>query len=428
MTRPLHSPRSQNLRRKGTVYALVLGVALIVSVLGVSGAMLVRSHSRQLRHQVDGTQARYCARAAVSRGLQAINSQPDSWRDRGSGTWFSGQSLAGGTFSLHVTDPTDGDITNEEGQNVLLTAEGAYGQSRHTLRVLLEPIPGGLTCLESCFHVDSHIVFLNGSVVDADATISSNGMVMAIGSTINAPVEATQAVAGGAFNHDTTAGVAERSMPGADVFQTYIDMGTEIDVYDLPNSAGKYWIQHEVLSPNRNPFGGGTNAKGVYVIDCKGQTVLIRKSRIIGTLVLLNPGGNSRVTNSNSIQPAEDNYPSLLVSGNMIFSGSAQPLSEADEDVNYNPSGAPHEGKTDDSKDDSYSSVVKGIVYVSGLLYLYRDYNHFEGAVVAPMVSIQDSIQLKFEYDDAFIENPPPGFVGPPRMLPVRGSWRQHVD
>src|SRR5262249_31714447 len=52
-------------------------------------------------------------------------------------------------------------------------------------------------------------------------------------------------------------------------------------------------IYQKALGPGNNPLGGGTNSEGIYKIDCGGQTLLIERSRIVGTLLVINPGAGS---------------------------------------------------------------------------------------------------------------------------------------
>ena len=101
--------------------------------------------------------------------------------------------------------------------------------------------------------------------------------------------------------------------------------GTKDDFYtddcDIREvSTGRY-IYRKVLGPSVNPFGVGTNAHGVYWIDCAGNRITIERSRIRGTLVLINPGSGSSVGSGPiNWSPAVPGYPALVVNGDFTLS------------------------------------------------------------------------------------------------------------
>ena len=58
----------------------------------------------------------------------------------------------------------------------------------------------------------------------------------------------------------------------------------------------------------------GTNAQGLYWINCAGNKLVIERSRIKGTLLVLNPGSGSMIgAGPISWSPATPGYPALLV-------------------------------------------------------------------------------------------------------------------
>jgi hypothetical protein len=204
-----------------------------------------------------------------------------------------------------------------------------------------------------------------------------------------------------------------------------------IDVGALPlNAEGHREIRGEVLSPLSNPFGANLNGEGVYVIDCLGQHVVIADSRIVATLVLVNPASGSSVENAVNWEPAVANYPALLVDGSMMLEFDDAALSEAAVQVNFNPAGTPYLGSEDGDKKDEYPSLIKGLVYVSGDLTVHQTPT-IEGVLVVGNTLLASgqagSAVLTLTYQQAFLDNPPPGF-GTLRMVVVPGSFRQVVD
>jgi hypothetical protein len=262
--------------------------------------------------------------------------------------------------------------------------------------------------------------------VQCDQTISANNNVIASGSEIYAQVEAGNAISGEFYSGKRTVGITPRTMPDGSVFDTYIADGTAINIGAIPSSAGKATIQDVVLSPISNPYGAVVNEDGIYVIDCGGATLMIQNCRIVGTLVLLNPSSSSAVRESVSWEPAVANYPALLVAGTMGFAFASTPLSESARAVNFNPAGAPYGTVEDDDLLDTYPSLIKGLVYVSGDVATSNQCA-FNGVVVVG-VTLSATGSLDLTYQQTFLGNPPPGFGEAPRMVISPGTWKQAVD
>lgn len=127
---------------RGSAYVMVLGTAMIISVIGLSALLLVRVQSRHTGWATDIGQARLHALSAIQIGLLQISSDPD-WRvSRSNGTWWNDVAIGDGSASLSGVDPIDGDYLAGDPQDPLvLTATGEHGQSRHTLSVTLDPDP-----------------------------------------------------------------------------------------------------------------------------------------------------------------------------------------------------------------------------------------------------------------------------------------------
>ena len=129
-------------------------------------------------------------------------------------------------------------------------------------------------------------------------------------------------------------------------------------------------------STGRFIYKQAVNANGINFIDCESQNLYIERSRICGTLLVLNPGPNSRIDYGPiHWSPHIPGYPALLVNGNFSIRATNQPLSEADNAVNYNPSSPvafPYNGSADSDSTDQYASEIHGLVCVSGnLTYKY---------------------------------------------------------
>jgi hypothetical protein len=180
------------------------------------------------------------------------------------------------------------------------------------------------------------------------------------------------------------------------------------------------FIYRQVLSPSLNPFGSQTNAEGIYWIDCGGNKVVIERSRIVGTLLLVNPGANSCIANGPiSWSPAVAGYPALLVDADnasgadFSINATNRPLSEKENGTNFNPAGASHEDfGQDSSTNDIYRSAIRGLVAVRDDL-TFQNRALIRGQVVVGDDLNNSSGELEVEYLPDSLLNPPPGFTAP---------------
>lgn len=125
-------------QRQASAYLLVLGVSMLVMIVGYSGLTVLRIQHRQASAVNDTAQARELARSAIDLGLMMMAMSSD-WRSSyTNGGWADSIELNGGTLSLDVVDPADGDLTDDPCQSVQLTGTGYFGVARQMLRVTLD--------------------------------------------------------------------------------------------------------------------------------------------------------------------------------------------------------------------------------------------------------------------------------------------------
>lgn len=420
-------------RRRGSTYVLVLGTAMLVTVIGLSTLLVTRIEARSSRTTNDMAEARLYAQSAIDMGLFWIKQDAD-WRTTyGEGAWATDQVIGSGTFTLIANDlGSEADIAiAAPGDSVKLTGIGMKGDARHKTEVTLEAnLDTPFTCLEVALHAGNDLSF-NSATVQCDQTISANNSVNESGSIINADVEAVNAINGTGYTGTQTTGITPRTMPDpSTVFDFYIANGTAIDINAMPKAGGKRVIDDVVISPASNPYGPTTNAQGIYIIDCAGQVIYMHGCRIVGTLVLLNPGSGSALGRSNAVnwEPAVPNYPALLVSGDMKISAVSSVLNETSGSGSFNPPGTPYEGVEDTDTADSYPSVIKGLVYVSGNMTISNN-SVFDGVVVVGN-TFTCSADPDLTYQPTFLNDPPPGFgtASTGVMTITPGSWKQAVD
>ena len=412
-------------RRRGSIYPAVLAYASLVTIIGLSALLALRSQRRASEGEIDFSQARLHAHSAIEMGMWVIENNP-AWRTTfPNGMWVENRSIGTGTYTLEGVDPNDGDLADSNLHPLVLTGTAVQGPARHKTQVRLEPGIQPLGCIGVSLHAGANLTF-DSAILRSDQTISANGRVDSINSSIVADVEAVTTINGTGYTGTTTTGIEPRSMPTSAAFDFYLDRGTLIAVFDMPISGSRVRLEKVVLSPASNPYAAETNPTGIYLIDCQGLDMEIRFCRIVGTLVLLNPGPDSIVKQSVNWEPAVKNYPALLVRGALAISLDPADLSEAATGVNFNPPGTPDEDDEDTDLDDTYSSKIKGLVYVAGDLTASL-FNTFEGVVVVGG-TLNATGDLDLDYKSVYFDDPPPGFFEVSRMRVVAGSWKQVVD
>ena len=199
------------------------------------------------------------------------------------------------------------------------------------------------------------------------------------------------------------------------------------DLLIRETTTGRF-IYRQVLSPSVNTLytGAPTNSQGIYWIDCGNQRLVIERSRILGTLLVVNPGANSCVSNGPiNWSPAVAGFPALLVdadtatNANFSLNATSRLLSEVNNDVNFNPTGVPYDfgptslcTTTDSSINDVYPSEIRGLVVVRNDL-TYQNRCFVRGQVIVGDDIANSSGELEVEYQRDSLLNPPPGFWAP---------------
>ncbi|MEK7731055.1 MAG: hypothetical protein AAB363_04285 [Planctomycetota bacterium] len=410
-------------RRRGSLYVAVLGSTMVITVIGISALMLARVERSSVVGTADLSAARFYAQSAIEMGQHKIR-QDSNWRTTyTSGAWETDRTIGSGKYTLEGIDPVDGNLNNSAADSLLLRGTGFEGQSRYKLQVTMTAKSNALTCLQVAMHAGNDLTFNSATVESNSVTISANNNAVASSSVVNPKVEVVNSYSGSSYPSGVTTGITARTMPAATVFDSY--NGTAIPITSILSSKGVKTIDKKIFSPNSNPYGMVKDASGIYVIDCLGANLLIRNSRIVGTLVILNPG-TLTIDQAMNWEPAIANYPSLLVSGGVVLAISNSDLSETSSNVNYNPSHTPYAGGYDTDTTDTYPSIMKGLIYASGDVTT-KNYVTIDGVlVIGNTLTTQNTLSLT--YQSTFYDNPPPGFGGAPEMVISPGTWKQLVD
>ncbi len=128
-------PRRQTIRRSrtGGVYPLVLIVAGAAASASLAGLAMRRAVADRQAMSADLAQARIVARSALESAV-AVIAETSSWRSK----WGVDESWAGTigphTYTVSVTDETDGDLSDAPDDPFVVTATGTVGDARATAR------------------------------------------------------------------------------------------------------------------------------------------------------------------------------------------------------------------------------------------------------------------------------------------------------
>lgn len=432
--------RSNSGSRRGTVYVFVLGMLMLVMLSGGAAVVVARARTRTISQANDTIRAEALAESAVEYALTTLSQDP-LWRMRYlSGVESARVALGGGSFTFKLVDEVDGNLNNNQYDPIRIYGIGIAGTATQVVSVAAGGT-GALTCLNAAVMSAGNIDCGRASLALGTGVLASNTDVHGgTGSTVAAKVEAAGTVYPETWSltGSVTGGVPQRGMPPSTVFDYYIANGTSIPYSSIPGGN----IQRVVLSPLTNPYSLAFNPKGIYVIDCQNQRLIISGCRIVGTLVVLNPGAGSSLgaagggADQINWVPAVSNFPCLLVKGDISISFCPTAGSTLDElgNANFNPLGVAYPYPTGSSNltaTDSYPSAIGGLIYVSGnvtgSVSGTGTYPVLSNLVVGGTFSAGKD-KYTVNYVSTYLSSPPPGFACSGTPVPTPGTWRRELS
>lgn len=419
-------------RRRGTLYVGVMMTATVVAVVGLCGLSVSILGVRSAQNARDAEAAAVLARAAVEEGVRLINANP-SWRtslqnNYDYSPWVN--NLNGGIIRFRYVD-LDGNFNNNSADGLRVYGTGQYGKATYVESVLLQPASSGVTCLEAALHCQGNINLASYCNIVTPQFLSTNGSVTATATQyeIAGDVQASGNVTG-SVTGSKSSGVSTRQMPGNTVFEYYLANGTWIDITAVPLTPGTRTISNQVFAPTLNPYGTKGNVEGIYVLDCQGQNLQVENTRVLGTLIIINPGTTCCFQKALLFSPVSPHFPAVMVQGNAQFDTAWDSLSELTQTKNFNPTGAPYENAVDSDTLDLYPSTIKGLTYVSGRLTIKANLAAecaFDGSVICTTIEMESTGDARFGYRPTHLNYPPPGFAKSAKMQIVPGTWQRTV-
>jgi hypothetical protein len=307
--------------------------------MGATVLTMAQVNGRVSGQNADAVEAGVLAQSAVEYALLQINTD-SSWRtDYNSGDTQGPWTLGNGAVSFKLVDEVDGNLANAADDPVRI-----YGIGKVRNATRMYSVSAGTSQSLNCLSVASASagnIVLGSSTITGTATMSSNGTITgAAGAFGGTNLEAQTAVTltlctGSGYRHAGSAqGFTAKVFPdNTHVFDYYTSNGTTIPFSSIPQVGvvplTTATIDGKLISPAVNSVGGGTNTKGIYIINCGGQNLVIQNTRVVGTLVVLN-AGTVTIQNSGVYEPAITNLPTLLVQGNIALKlNSTTALSES---------------------------------------------------------------------------------------------------
>jgi hypothetical protein len=411
--------RCHRIRRAGSVYLHVLASSLLVTIIGLASLAAVRIQMHSVRLTRDYAEARACAVSAIELGLLYVAQDPNWRTTRPNGIWVQNETLGAGQFTLQGIDPQDNVLSDSLAEPLVLTGIGTKGIARHKVQVTLMPVIESLAALNTCLHASGTIQINAGKRITAvGAPISTNGQLNNDG-VLDGDAEAQTVDHISTITGTLTVPAPAKRMPGAAVIAQYITKATAVPYVAI--------IDKAVLAPGCNPW-GPTDPNGLYYINTSGADLIIKNSRVYGTLIIKTGSGTLTLDGTMFIQNYRSDFPAVLVDGNVIvkYQSSDFTLSEAANAANYNPVGAPYEGVTDEDLLDQYPSEIRGLVHIQGTLSLQQS-ARIVGVVICDGPVYGDDVNTII-HNAGLYTSPPDGYTYIDGMQISPHSWKQVVD
>jgi hypothetical protein len=411
-----------NPRSRGSIYVLVLMISVMIAVIGISSVAISRVQLRMSGGTNGVTEASFYADSAVDLALYELSQDPN-WRTSYThDTWVSEQAIGSGSFKWKFVDQVDTDLSDNATDPVWLIAWGMAGSATQKLSVGLQPAPRvALDVLATTVHASQDIFLNSGASVTARAAPLSTDANFDNRGTLYGSLLAVTQSGSGAVTGDVVVPSATKDLPAESVFASYVAKATVLlNVVELKTV---------ILTPTLNETGGGLNAEGVYYINTGGNDLLIEGLRLHGTLVVNCGSGTVRIDKQVAMQNYRDDYPVLIVDGNieLRFYSNGDVLDEAAWSHNFNPPGAPYHDSTDGDQSDEYPSQIQGLVHCTRGLFMRRTALVIGAIICEQTATFSDTPKVIHDYN--LIANPPEGYTQPgSEMVISKRGWNQVVD
>lgn len=423
---------------RGGVYVIVMMTVLVVTLMGIASVSILRVEDSAADERADARKARTHAGGAIELGVEQM-SQSDEWfgRDGVSGWWFEGVSFASGDLSMHasVSEESDG------AKLVRVTGRGRVGDASQLAEAWFLAREQGVSSLSAAVYAGEDIIF-DQAQFRSDGQVRSGGDIDADSAQVNAGVGAAGQISGATYLGETRSGAGKLTLPPSTTVQAWADTGTQIPYEQIPSGT----IDGVYMGREFNPYTGEEDPRGVYVVECEGQDLVIRDSWIRGTLVILDA---RRVVVDQSVrwEPDQSGGPIMLVSAQETRIGlRTEPVELevdgldllGDEEMDgldaYNAmvsvDAIEHTGVDFDHDlllleiDITAQPGLRGLVYLNSPSSRVDERTTLDGALLASgMLEFGGTVEVR--HDQTLYTSPTTGFSDGVTMEFVEGSWRR---
>jgi hypothetical protein len=384
------------LRRRGSIYAMVLGITMLITVIGVGALATSRVTARSAAAATDWQEAGCLAFSAVEHAIAKLNADaaasPDTWRN----AYTSGKTgftipFGNGRMSWTLVDE-DNLIADDVADPLKVYGTGRVGKVTRFYSARLTVAGSGIDVLRAAVHASAGIA-LNGPTAVIDGPASTDGSLS---------INAGGSLKGNGGSEAVGAGAASKPMPSVAVFGLYKDRATII-----PSSvAAGGSMQPGVLSAASNPY-GAANAEGIYYLQLPDtvSTLQILSSSIQGTLLIESAAGVG-------VQTVE-------LRGAMFW----QPRADRAAMITKGIQTVAVYGETAACADGN-PSELRGLFHLIGTSTVQlNDATYLHGCLVADG-NVQTFGSVAVQADPALLRAPPLGYGRGDRVALVPGSWR----
>ena len=409
-------------KRFGSTYLAVMSVSLIVSMIAFGGIQVSRVRLRRAQHEADLRQARMLAVSAVEAASAVISYDTPlltNWRettphDRETGT----TTLGSGSIAFRLVDP-DGDLNDDSTDRVFVYGYGRVGDALWIEKAEARldtgrPISGlqyAIHCRNTMTVKSGSSLEVTGSPASTDSHFILNNSSHIVGDAIGRRLTGLGTVEGSFTSSDTP-----RGFPSRTVVDFYKSRATTVDASGT--------ISGGVLGTMNNDFGASVNPDGLYYIDTGGADITFDNLRLSGTLVV--DAGLGTITFKECLlEPSRDDFPTLILIGNVRFSANQSVIIENQAGRSLNPIGSPYLGQEDSDQSDQFPVLVKGLVHIVGSLEIASSFTAFRGTLLVEGPACV-SLSCTIESLPGLTRNPPIGYsetTNTTQMIVSRGSW-----
>lgn len=423
-----HARRRPHAARRASAYVFVLGVAMIVTVLGMGALTLSRVTARTTSDANDWEAAGSLAFSATEQAMSFLNTAaaaaPSTWRSGYvSGQTAFTQAIGRGQFSWAIKDEIDNNLSADYLRSFRVCGVGAVGNVKRVYSVQVAPGGTPLDVLRTAVH-SSRNVTLTGTGQAVGGPISSNANVSLSGKVYGA-IESVSTSGSATGTFSITAPSPVKKMPSATVLNDLLVNATALDYAVTGNT-----IQNCLISPGSNPY-GAPNASGIYAITLPANKGLkITNCRIVGTLLVSGLGNNSlTLLGPVTWETLPGNSPILIVSApgiDVVINGSNTWLTESDAGVNLNPASTPFQGQSNSTQADDFPPQYRGIIQIiggsTGAVTLQNN-TYIKGTLITDC-PLKTKNQATLIQDPQYYGNPPFGYALGDVLTEVPGTWK----